>query len=996
VSRTTIAERLARVAPPDRDHQSGVREELRDGPTGVDLQVGGLVARIGTLPLERRDGTRAVRVALHGDEPAGTVRIRVGDAEAVVEHGGGRQRALLFVQGAGRVPVVVEAGGGSASSELEVAPRRRWRVHLIHQSHLDIGYTDPQSVVLAEQLRYLDAALDLAAASDDWPEPARFRWNVEATLPLERWLAVRPRAAREELLRRVREGRFEVCALPYNMHTEAYSIDELARTLRFADELRERHGVEIVTAMQTDVPGAVPGLATLLTAAGVRYLSVAHNYAGRSVPYLHGGQELRRPFWWRAPSGGRLLVWMTDSPHGVAYMEGNLLGLAESAEVAEELLPEYLAALAERPYPYSSRHEWLGLMNGFEVTRRPYEHDLLHLRVQSVIADNAPPGLGPAEVVRAWNERWASPALRLSTNREFFEAAEAELGGDLDEWEGDWTDWWADGIGSAARAVGANRRAQGAIRTAQTVHALADRLGEADTRWEAEADRAYEAMGLFDEHTWGAGNPWSDELDQFDSGVLQWERKLAFGDDAHDRTYALLDAGAERLAHVFARSEESLASVVVVNGVARARTDLVRMFVPLERLARESTFSVVDADGKAEPFVLERQPHARFRAAGQWLSFVARDVPACGWKRYELVAGDGPAATSAGGGNVLEDGRLRAEVEVEQGTIASLRDLESGSELVDRDSAFGFNGYVYDRYTSTPRFNHLSGRIPEGARWLLGSRSLAVNGLVVARTTNEVWDELTVRLDAAGCTFLESSYRLVRGLGRLDVANRLGKVSTEDKESVYFVFPFAGEDARVEWEVTGGVAGDGHPQVPGSAPHMRAIRHWATVGDATWATLEAPLVQRGTIHLPYRPFPPTVAPSEMNGATVVSWAMNNLWDTNFPPAQGGESIFRYGVAPGGERAAGLALAASLATPLIGVVARGRGGTTAAKGSLLALDRDDVELVHLARSRRGDGLVALLHSQADEPVDVALEPASPRVRLAPGELATVALDLEPRA
>src|SRR5439155_15658027 len=260
-------------------------------------------------------------------------------------------------------------------------------------------------------------------------------------------------------------------------------------------------GVEIVTAMQTDVPGAVPGFATLLAAAGIRYLAVAHNYAGRSVPYLHDGQELERPFWWRTASGERLLVWMTDSPHGIAYMEGNLLGLAESADVAEELLPEYLAALAEKPYPYSARHEWLGLLPDFELTRKPYAHDLLHLRVQSVIADNAPPSRAPAEVVRAWNERWAAPELRLATNREFFELAEERLGDELDEWEGDWTDWWADGIGSAARAVGMNRRAQGTIRTAQTLHVLADHLGEEEPGWRVEADRGYEAMGLFDEHT---------------------------------------------------------------------------------------------------------------------------------------------------------------------------------------------------------------------------------------------------------------------------------------------------------------------------------------------------------------------------------------------------------------------------------------------------------------------------------------------------------------
>jgi hypothetical protein len=801
------------------------------------------------------------------------------------------------------------------------------------------------------------------------------------------------------------------------MHTEAYSIDELARTLCFADALREEHGIEIVTAMQTDVPGAVPGLATLLTEAGVRYLAVAHNYAGRSVPYLHGGQDLQRPFWWRASTGGRLLVWMTDSPHGIAYMEGNLLGLADSADVAEELLPEYLAALVEKPYPYSPEHEWLGLLPGVDLTRRPYAHDLLHVRVQSVIADNAPPSLGPAEVVRDWNERWSSPQLRLATNREFFELADAQLGGELDQWNGEWADWWADGIGSAARAVGANRRAQGAIRTAQTLHTLADGLGEEDTGWCAEVDRAYETMGLFDEHTWGAGNPWSDELERFDSGAVQWQRKVAFGQDAHDRTEALVETGLERLAHVFAAPAEALASVLVVNGGGRVRSDLVRVFVPAGRVALDSSFDVVTPEGERVPAVVEPQEHERFRPGGRWLSFVARDVPAAGWARYDLIHGNGPSEGRAASGAVLDDGVLRAELDVDQGVVASL--VASGRDLVDGDGAFGFNGYVYDRYATAPRFNHLSSRVPAAARWMLGGRSLACDGTVVERSANDVWEQITVRLRADGCAFLESSYRLVRGLGRLDVANRLQKRATDDKESVYFTFPFALDDPRVEWEVTGGVAGDGHPRVPGSARHMRAIRHSALLSGkdgprAAWATLEAPLVQVGNIHLPYRPFPPTVPEDEANGATIFSWAMNNLWDTNFPPAQGGETVFRYAVAPAGGRRDAVALGAALATPLVGVTLARRSGTDPrVRGSLLTLDRDDVELVHLAPSRRGHDLVALLHSHADEAVEVEvafdtlpvaraflgtflerdLREAGPRLRLEPGALVSLSLDLE---
>jgi hypothetical protein len=1020
MTRPTTADRLARVAAPDRDHERGPREELRDGPTGVELSLRGLSARVAGLPLLDREGNQAVRVAVHAERALGPVRFAVDGIEAVVDGGPGRTRKVIFVpvvDAPRPAQVSLEVDGQRVEATLELRVQRRWQVHVVHHSHLDIGYTDPQNLVLDHHLRYLDSVLDLAAATDGWPEAARFRWNVETTWPLARWLDVRPRAAREELLRRVREGRIEVCALPYSMHTEAYSIDELARTLRFADALREEHGVEIVTAMQTDVPGAVPALATLLAAAGIRYLAVAHNYAGRSVPYLHGGQELRRPFWWRTAAGERLLVWMTDSPHGIAYMEGNLLGLADSADVAEELLPEYLAALAEQPYPYSARHEWLGLLPDFQITRRPYEHDVLHVRVQSVIADNAPPSLAPAEVVRAWNQRWAAPELRLATNREFFELAEARVGDELDEWEGDWTDWWADGLGSAARAVGANRRAQGAIRTAQTLHALADHLGEEEPGWRREADRAYESMGLFDEHTWGAANPWSDSLELYDSGALQWERKISFAHDAHDRTEALAAAGAERLAHVFAVPAAAVASILVVNGAGRARTDLARAFVPATRVAGEWSLDLAGPDGERVPFVLEPQADVRHRPDGRWLSFLARDVPACGWARYDLVRGDGPEGAERGGEPVIDDGLLRCEVDVEQGVVASLVDTASGRELVDGDSAFGFNGYVYDRYATAARFNHLSGRVPEGARWLLGSRSLAAHG-TVTRTSNPVWEQVTVRLVAEGCAYLESSYRLVRGAGRLDVCNRLQKTLREEKESVYFTFPFALDGARVEWEVTGGVAGAGHPRVPGSAPHMRAIRHWALLSDAdgaaAWAALEAPLVQLGTIHLPYRPFPTTVPAAAVGEATIVSWAMNNLWDTNFPPAQGGETCFRYAVAPASGRADAVALACALASPLAAVCLAGRSGADPrARGSVLAFDRPDVELVHLAPSRRGHDLVAFLHSQAEEPVDVEvafgdvrvarafvgsflerdLRETGSRLRIEPGALVSLSLDLE---
>src|SRR6266487_1120174 len=285
-----------------------VQDELREATSTPLLALRNLELRASVLPLFRRDP----------DDPAGALlqvvrvpEVREGEARRVTVE-------------------VADTSGPVGSGALTVTPQRKWTVYVVHHSHLDIGYTDPQGIVLRNHLEYLDSVLDLVAATsgDGWDDDARFRWNVESNLPARRWLEARPVAAQARMAEAARQGRVEITAMPFQLHTEACSTEELQRMLRGVIELRERYGIPVRSAMHTDVPGATVGLIDALAAVGIRYLSAAHNWAGRSVPYLVGGQALTRPFWWRAPSGNRLLVWHTDTPHGIAYMEGNLAGLA--------------------------------------------------------------------------------------------------------------------------------------------------------------------------------------------------------------------------------------------------------------------------------------------------------------------------------------------------------------------------------------------------------------------------------------------------------------------------------------------------------------------------------------------------------------------------------------------------------------------------------------------------------------------------------------------
>lgn len=1009
-----------------------VRDELREATAAPLLALRGLELRASALPLFRREpdgGLRqAVRVRLRASGGARlTLTLRDGggallDQAACELAAGGAATAVRDLwlpevrEGEQRrVTVeVADAAGPLGAGALTVTPQRKWTVYVVHHSHLDIGYTDPQGTVLRHHLEYLDAVLDLVAATsgDGWDDDARFRWNVESNLPARRWLEARPEAARARMVAAAREGRVEITAMPFQLHTEACSTEELQRLLRGVLELRERWGIPVRSAMHTDVPGATVGLIDALASVGIRYLSAAHNWAGRSVPYLVGGQALTRPFWWRAPSGNRLLVWHTDTPHGIAYMEGNLVGLAAGYELALDLLPAYLAALATQPWPYGGKaFGWSGLPAGTEVTMRPYHHDLVHLRVQGSDADNAGPSAIPAEIVRAWNRTWAFPRLRMATNHDFLAAAEERLGDALDEFEGDWTDWWADGLGSGARPLGYARRAQRDLRAAETLHALADlqarpRSGAeaAGTAVTAAVDAAYDELALFDEHSWGSANPWGDAEEGLDSGAIQWARKASFAHHAADDALDLLHAGLRRFGAGFARAAGALASIVVFNPstLEGARTDLAEVFLPASVVDPSLPLALLDGrDGTPVPLAAGAPETVPFRPRGRRLRFLARELPPLGYARFDLVeAGSGAerAAVSAGlaaagpgsadaaaipvsnGVVALENEFYRLGYDLAEGVVASLFDKAAGRELVNQEAVCGLNQYVHDRYGTAPYVNHLSGHVTATDLTLLGGRTTGYGATVVRAERTPVGERLEVELRGDGTDWIRTVVELPRGVRRVDLRNRLAKRGGAAKESLFFAFPFAFATPPTAWELPGGVGGSGVPRVPGAAHYLQYLRHWVAFEEPglslAWATLEAPLVQFGNLHLPYAPFPPTLDLPQPEPATIWSWVMNNLWDTNFPPEQRGETTFRYAVASAEDRPArelGPTAAAGLVEPLLAAVAGGPGvaGDAPAAGSFVTVSDPLVQVTSLGRSRTGHDLVVRLRSLAPEAVEATL-------------------------
>lgn len=976
-------------------------EEARAGlierATAAVGRIGGHTVRIIPEPLQRAvDGrnARSVRVIVEGPDglPIDVDQLEVFIADA--------QGATLNVgraaSAAGSVRVLVPASDEPSRAEVRIPSLgteavavaldgvRPWSVHVVHHSHFDFGYTDPQAAVIANQRSYLDSAVDLIHQTADWPEASRFRWNAEALWAFTDWEGNRTRAEIDELVALVREGSIGLSAMPYNLHTDTCSTDELHELLASARRIRDEYGIPFTSAMQTDVPGQVAGLPDALSELGVRFLAVAHNWAGRSEPHRNGALDLPRLFRWRSAAGNSVLVWMTDSPHGLAYLEGPMVGFTESFETLETLFPAYLTALSTRGYPFPPGV--FGAHGEEDEGRQPYPWDVLHVRTQGFNGDNGPARLHLSEQVRQWNETWDYPKLRVSRNEDFFAEAEEKYADELDTFEGDWGDWWVEGVGSGAVPLALAREAQVSAPVARSVSQLSRWSGGESVAAEGpDARAAYEAISMFNEHTWGASNSWTHGDEGYDSGERQWQWKVGHAIAAHQRTADATEHALHHLAQAVAPADDALASYVVVNVSGHQRSAVARVLVKESHVPLDGDFAVRDArTGTVVPHSIEAQGNSLHRESGRWVTFPVADAPEVGWVRFDLVAAEvpvhAPVVHSLQSGRredilVLENEHLRVEVDDRRSVISSLVEKATGRDWVNSESAAGFNGYIYDTYGSSGAgVNHLANKLSVSPRLeLLASRTVARPAIIIERVDDAVEQRLVYEFAADGVDSVQVTLRLRHGDTTLHIENRVAKATTRVKESGYFAFPFAAVDPQVRFEVSGGVAGDGIAHIPGAPQHMRAIRNWVSIADGgdaiAWATKDAPLVQTGSIALPYSPFPASTSPHEPS--TVFSWFHNNVWDTNFPIEQGFTATFTYTIgvrARGDQSVPSLAIetASAAARPLLSIAAGGR-GASADSASFVHLDDDRVALIGLGDADDTGWSRLRLQSFADEAV-----------------------------
>jgi alpha-mannosidase len=579
-----------------------------------------------TLDLFRIGGAVTAQCLVNGKE-----------AETVELKSGGQQITVGLPEVSEPTPTriaFVSDGETLLATEVTLRPVRRWEVHLIHQTHLDIGYTHTQEEVLQRQVEYLRQALEYIDETKDYPEEARFVWHPEGMWAVDEFMRLASEEEKERFVEACRRRQIHLDVLYAQAMTGMYTEEELFELMGAAKRFEADYDVPIDSAMQSDVPGYTWGLASALAHHGVKYISIGPNHFHRMGYTFEWGDK---PFWWVSPSGAhRVLFWMCGN--GYAYFH--------SRRLDENAIFSYLEGLEAKDYPY-------------EMTLMRY----------CIGGDNGPPNRELSDFVRNWNETYVAPKLVIARNSEALKQFAERYGEDLPVIRGDFTPYWEDGSASTALATGVNRRACERIAQVQTLWAMV----RPELSLHVDFDRAWTKMVMYDEHTWGAHN-----------SISQPDHAFAIQQDEYKQQFAFDGA---------AMTEKLLAQVVE----SSARTDGIDVY-NTAYWPRDGLVVLTPEQSKAGDLVVTEQGRviASQRLASGDLAFVARDVPAFGAQRFWVRPGAAePAGRCRAEGLRLANGRVSLAIDPATGAIRSLRLRSIDRELVDPDKGVGLNDYLY-------------------------------------------------------------------------------------------------------------------------------------------------------------------------------------------------------------------------------------------------------------------------------------------------------------
>jgi alpha-mannosidase len=734
---------------------------------------------------------------------------------------------------------VLVAGQLFSEKKLLLQPVVQRNLYFIHHSHTDIGYSHLQPEVEKIHNKNIDDALQMIAATKQYPDEAKFKWNVESLWAVENYLKQASPEQKKKFIAAVKEGQIGLSALYANILTGLSLPEEMFHYTDYAKQLEKEYGLTINSAMTSDVPGFAWTTVTAMAQSGVRYFSSGPNFLGEMHPF-HGdrvGHFVKtwgdKPVWWTSPSGEEKILFWTGAK-GYSSWHGSAPG--GIFDRGAKKIAAYLNELTSENYPY----------------------DMVQWRY-NIVADNGPIDTSISRFVAAWNEKYISPKIVLSTTENMFSVFEKKYGNNLPVVKGDISPYWEDGAQSTAAEEGKNRTNSLRLQQLTTLYALLNPQQYDSKRFQ----EAWKNILLFHEHTWGAHNSITEPGVPF--VTEQWRIKKQFMLTADEEINTLEKTLMQPISDLQSKN------IVVINTTSGKRSGPV--LLPTGIKAR----SVKDATGKLYP--------VQQLTNGQQV-FIAADVPAFSKVLYELTD-----ETMKSGSlfeiknNSLSNGIITVTWDSIYGSITALQ-TGHAPNYAGSFNQQGLNGYWY-----------VPGRNPAD---VLSNEKVKI----YIEESGPVVTSIKISSAAPGLNQLERKISLYAGGDMVMIENIIDKKAVREKEAVHFSFPFHDSFQQTLLDAGYGTIRYIADQLPGSNMDYLYGRRWLDASSADHGVQllwqQTALIEPGdmiderlTINQSHKPW-------RKVGSVTTNWfsyVMNNYWHTNYKADQPGISHYNYALRP---------------------------------------------------------------------------------------------------
>jgi alpha-mannosidase len=632
-------------------------------------------------------------------------------------------------------------------------------IYVVPSSHWDLGFIAPPEEVLPRLKPHIDELIANAKAD---PE---FRWTIESTWQVREWLS-RTSDPNEiqSFVNLVNKGQIQLSAVYGSMHTEFMGAEALNRIVYDMKAIEKHLGVKTDFAIMDDVPGFTSRLPQVLARSGVKY------FVNGSNLFLYGGTSLtpgKMPFYWTSPDGSSVLTWQTQSRLG-GYTEAMADYYLDPDSVEpytqEHFYPKELMGKSRLEIMQSGVDK---LLAKYKESAYPYDSLMLLYLHDFVSSNREAKQLLPA--VREWNASGKEPKIVVATPAEFFHHMETTYGKDaFARFSGDYSGLWSE-VKINSPVISADARwVQDHLPVAETIWSLLT-FRNFTSLPEGNLEDTRLNLYKYEEHSGAAQIGWPKLMSRLE--VDQQNREYVhYTSTGRQDIQHLIDSGLQTL---LGQKQGNGETIVVFNPLSWTRTDVAR----LKLRDGQQVSGVRDS---RTGIVLPVQ-----KTADDEIVFLAKDVPAVGYRSYRIVAGQTTVASAVeqNQSDTLENAFFRLALRPQDGSISSLYDKALKQELVDSTGEKAANQLL---------------------RWIPTENLVAGwSNVQIMKESGPVFSRLIVR--RYGSFWPETEVTLCNGVSKVQMQNTLDRdkmpfVSSNQAGEYYsFQFPFRFKGSASIW-----------------------------------------------------------------------------------------------------------------------------------------------------------------------------------------------------